>query len=87
MTEKLWIVRLWDGFDGEWMDVSDPMPENDAKELAGDKNEARSGSGAGNRDGHYGEIDYYSAFPADTKMLWSEGRSQTRGDTSARMPE
>ena len=77
--EELYIVRLWDGFDGEWMDVSDPLPKSEAEELAGDKNEARMGSGKGNRNGHYGEIDYYKAFPADTKMVFADGRSQTRG--------
>jgi hypothetical protein len=73
-----YVVRLWDGFDGEWMTVSDPMPRAEAEKLAGDKNEARVGSGAGNREGHYGEIDYYKAFPAHTVMQFSEGRSQTR---------
>lgn len=77
-TENLWVVRLWDGFDGEWMDVSGHMPEHDAKKLAGDKNEARIGSGAGNRSGNFREIDYYRAFPADTKMVFGDGRSMTR---------
>lgn len=70
--EALYVVRLWDGFDGQWMDVSKPMPRKQAEKLAGDKNEGRSGSGAGNRDGHYSEIDYYAIFPADTTMLFSE---------------
>lgn len=78
-TEQ-WVVRLWDGFDGEWMNVSEPMSQAEAEKLAGDKNERRLGSGAGNRDGHYSEIDYYKAFPANTRMAFSEGRSQTRGE-------
>lgn len=78
-AETLYIVRLWDGFDGEWMDVSEPLPKADAEKLAGDKNESRtSGPGAGKREGGYGQIDYYRAFPADTRMVFSEGRSQTR---------
>lgn len=75
----LYVVRLWDGWDGIWMDVSDPMPQEEAKILAGDKNEERSGTGRGNREGKYEEGVYYAAFPADTNMLWSEERSQTRG--------
>jgi hypothetical protein len=65
----LWVVRLWDGFDGIWMDVSEPMSEEAAKELAGDKNEQRLGSGAGNREGSYNEIDYYKAVPCAMKMF------------------
>lgn len=79
MTEQLWVVRLWDGFDGEWMDVSDQMSEAAARKLAGDKNERRSGSNRGKREGSYGDIDYYAAFPADRKMTFSDGNSQTRG--------
>lgn len=71
VTEEQYVVRLWDGFDNIWMDVSGPMPKAEAEKLAGDKNEARDGSGAGNRDGHYDEIDYYKAWPIDTRMLRS----------------
>lgn len=69
--EGLFVVRLWDGFDTLWMDVSEPMSRADAEKLCGDKNEARSGSGAGNRIGSFNEIDYYKVFPADTKMIFS----------------
>lgn len=78
MSDK-YVVRLWDGFDGEWMDVSDPLTKDEADKLAGDKNEARIGSGAGNRNGNYSEIDYFAVFPVNTRMLFSEGRSQTKG--------
>jgi hypothetical protein len=78
MTTDLYIVRLWDGFDGEWMDVSEPMPKADAETLAGDKNAARGGSLAGKRSGSYSDIDYYAAFPADTRMKFADGNSQTR---------
>lgn len=76
-TVPLFVVRLWDGFDGEWMDVSDPLPKAEATKLCGDKNEARIGSAAGKREGSYSDIDYYAVFPAATKMVFSEGRSQT----------
>lgn len=80
MTEDLYIVRLYDGFDGEWMDVSGPLPKEEALELAGDKNEKRMGSAAGKREGSYDDIDYYRAFPADTTMRFSGGNSLTRGN-------
>lgn len=78
MTESkpLYVVRLWDGFDGEWMDVSDPLPKEEAETLCKRKNKDNHGR----EDGNYNDIDYYATFPADTKMYFSEGRSQTRGD-------
>lgn len=79
VPEVLYIVRHWDGFDGEWIDIGEPMTKELAEKEAGDRNEKRVGSGAGNRRGNYNEIDYFKAFPADTKMHFSEGLSQTRG--------
>lgn len=77
--ERLFIVRLWDGFDGEWMDVSGPLPHAEAEVLCGDKNAARGGGLHGKRRGDYADIDYYAVFPADSTMRFSEGRSLTRG--------
>jgi hypothetical protein len=80
-TETLWIVRLYDGFDNEWMDVSDPMPEAAAKQLAGDKNE----NAHGKRDAGYDNIDYYRAFEADTTMVFSrKGKLEVFGDENIR---
>ncbi len=67
-TTELYVVRLWDGFDGEWMDVSELLTREEAARVCGDKNEARGGSAAGKRDGSYSDIDYYKVFPADTVM-------------------
>ncbi len=77
--EPLYVVRLWDGFDGEWMDVSGPLPQGEAVKLCGDRNAARPGSAAGKRAGCYNDIDYYKVFLAGTRMQFSEGRSMTRG--------
>lgn len=77
MSRIQYIVRLWDGFDGEWMDVSDPLSKEDAEELCKKKNRERIGLG-GKETGDYNDIDYYRVFPSDTKMMFSEGRSQTR---------
>lgn len=79
----LFVIRFWDGFDGEWMDVSGPLVRWEANRLCGDKNEKRSGSGAGKRTGSYGDIDYYAVFPADTTMYFAEGRSQTHAPSDA----
>lgn len=72
MNDDLYVVRLWDGFDGEWMDISEPLPQAEAEKLCGDENEKRTGPGAGKREGHYSEIDYYAVFPADTVMRFSD---------------
>jgi len=77
-----YIVRLYDGFDNEWMDVSGPLPYEDAQKLCGDKNASRRGSASGKREGSYNDIDYYAVFPADTVMMNSEeGRKQRDGST------
>lgn len=55
----LYVVRFYDGFDNEWMTVSEPLPYDAAFKLCGDKNEARSGTAAGKRTGSYNDIDYY----------------------------
>lgn len=62
--EPLFIVRLWDGFDGEWMDVSDPLPRKEADDLCWEKN--------GRRHRNYNDIDYYSVFPSGTTMTFSK---------------
>lgn len=75
----LYIVRLYDGWDGEWMDVTAPCKKDVADAICETNNAARGGSLAGKRTGSYSDGDYYAVFPADTKMMFSEGRSLTRG--------
>lgn len=62
--EKLYIVRLYDGFDYEWMDVSEPVPLNEAERIWNEKTDS------GTRRTSFDDIDYYKIFPADTKMLY-----------------
>lgn len=62
MNSTLYIVRLYDGFDDEWMDVSVPLPYDEAVELCKTKNRNRRGS-AGKETGSYSDIDYYKVFP------------------------
>lgn len=66
----LFIVRLYDGFDNEWMDVSDPVTRTEAEEILAEK------TGNGTKNTGFRDIDYYRIFPADTKMRFSEGRGE-----------
>lgn len=61
------VVRLYDGFDNEWIDVSGDVPFNIAKRIWNEKTKQ------GTKNLCYDDIDYYDIFPADTKMLRSSG--------------
>jgi hypothetical protein len=63
----LFIVRLYDGMDNQWMDVSKPLPREQAQAIWLEKTEG------GTKKIAFEEIDYYRIFPADTKMLYSGG--------------
>jgi len=71
--EGLYIVRLYDGFDGLWMDVSDAVNIKEAERIWNEKTDNCK------KMTTYGDIDYYRIFPADTKMMFSyeTGRSTT----------
>jgi hypothetical protein len=60
-TEQLYIVRLWDMFDG-WMDVSEPMSKAEAEKLWNEKTDN------GKKNTKYADGDYYAIYPADTRM-------------------
>ena len=64
--EKLYVVRLYDGFDYEWMDVSDPVSWDEAKKIWDEYTEN------GTKNTTYNDIDYYKIFPADTVMHFSQ---------------
>lgn len=63
-VESLFVVRLYDGFDYEWMDVSTAVPKVVAERILAEK------TANGTRNTSYADIDYYRIFPADTKMLY-----------------
>jgi len=63
----LFIVRLYDGMDNQWIDVSGPLPSDQANRVWLEK------TVNGTKNVSYDEIDYYKVFPADTKMLYSDG--------------
>lgn len=64
VEEEKFIVRLFDGMDGEWMDIS----------LAVSKEEADKVWNESTKDGtehtKFDDIDYYKIFPADTRMIY-----------------
>jgi len=64
-TEKLYVVRLYDGFDNIWMDVSKPLPYDEAHKILMEKTKD------GTKNTKYDDIDYYKMFPADTTMMFS----------------
>lgn len=60
---NLFIVRLYDGFDNYWIDVSDPVSKEEATRIWNEKTDN------GTRSTSFSDIDYYKVFPADTKMV------------------
>jgi len=69
---KLCVVRLWDGMDGAWIDVTEPIPEEEANRIWNEKTKN------GTEYAEYDDIDYYKVFPADTVMHWSGDREMFR---------
>lgn len=63
-AEQLYIVRLWDGMDSLWVDVSDPVSKVEADRIWAEK------TCNGTKNTTFQEIDYYRVFPADTKMFY-----------------
>ena len=62
--KQLYIVRLYDGFDREWIDVSDPVSKERAAIIW---NKATNN---GEEKTRFNHINYYKVFEADTKMLF-----------------
>lgn len=63
----LHVVRLYDGFDNQWIDVSEPVSLEEARRIWNDHTDE------GKHKTSYEDIDYYAIFPAGTKMLFSDG--------------
>jgi len=66
----LYVVRLYDGFDYCWMDVSKALSWDEAEAVWKEKTES------GSKNTCYGDIDYYDIFPSDTRMLHSSETSE-----------
>lgn len=66
---ELFVVRLWDGMDGIWMDVSEPVSKEEAQRIWNEK------TANGTKAKCFDDIDYYHVFPADTVMRFRTGQS------------
>ncbi len=67
LEEKKFIVRFYDGFDNQWMDVSKPLSKEEAEKVW--NKETKNGT----EKTKFEDIDYYKIFPADTRMIYSDG--------------
>ena len=65
------IVRLYDGFDNEWIDVTNPVNYSYAKRIWNKKTKK------GTEKTNFNDIDYYEIFPADTIMCFSKPEGRT----------
>lgn len=70
-NDPKFIVRLYDGMDNQWIDVSGPVNKTEANRIYAEKTEN------GTKNTTYDDIDYYRVFPANTKMLFSDGFGET----------
>ena len=70
MNEQLYVVRLYDGFDNEWIDLCRPCPKAEAEALWSEKTKG------GTEKTRYEDIDYFAIFSADTKMTYSSPEAQ-----------
>ena len=64
-VNKLFVVRLFDGFDNIWIDVTESVSREEAERIWNDRTKN------GTKNINFDEIDYYKIFEADTKMVWS----------------
>lgn len=65
-AEELFVVRSYDGFGHEWMDVSEPVLRVEAEKILDEK------TNGGTKNTKFDDIDYYSIFPAETTMHFSQ---------------
>ena len=65
LLDEKFIVRLYDGFDQLWVDVSEPVTKEEALRIW--KEETNNGT----KNSKFEHIDYYAIFPANTRMLRS----------------
>lgn len=66
------VVRLWDGMDGCWCDVTAAVTPEEALRVWNERTER------GTKKVSFDEIDYFRIFPATTKMVWSGDREMFR---------
>jgi hypothetical protein len=67
------VVRVWDGMDGCWCDVSDePLTKTAAIQMWMEKTEN------GTKAISFDDIDYYKIFPYETTMMYSGNNEMFR---------
>ncbi len=59
------IVRLWDGMDGAWSDVTGAISAEEALQVWSDR------TNRGKKMVSFNDIDYFRIFHFDTRMKWS----------------
>jgi hypothetical protein len=74
VKHESYIVRVWDGMDGCWIDCTSQVDREKALRCWAEKTDG------GTRNVGYDEIDYYRIFPGGTHMLWdgSDGMEMHR---------
>jgi hypothetical protein len=72
-SQDLYVVRQYDGFDNEWIDITGPVSHEEAQRVWDEKTEE------GTKNTTYNDIDYYKIFPADTKMVYSAHNLEHNG--------
>lgn len=65
VAAERFIVRLYDGFDYCWTNVTGPVTKEEAGRIWNEKTDN------GKKNTKYDDIDYYAIFPADVKMLYA----------------
>lgn len=71
MTQQLYKVRLYDGFDYEWIDITEAISYDEAQKVWNER------TSNGTKNCKFADIDYYAIFPSDTVMVYSvEGRQR-----------
>lgn len=58
---RKYIVRLFDGIDDLWIDITKPISYEEAQKIWNEKTEN------GTKNTNFGDIDYYKIFSADIK--------------------
>ena len=81
MDKELYVVRLYDGFDNEWMDICKPCSYKQAHRIWNERTEN------GTKKTTFNDIDYFRIFPANTVMHFSEEGRRYRNMPSKDQPK
>lgn len=66
LSSSLLTVRLYDGMDNTWIDIAACVELQEALEIWCDRTKN------GTENTKYADIDYYSIFPASSRMIHSD---------------